>query len=671
MSRSRQEGPEQILQRAVADHQSGNLLAAEAGYKLVLAFNKNQPDALHLLGVLNGQRGNFDEASRLLRKAVRLNPKNAACAFNYGNVLLALGLQDDALANFDKAIALNPGYVEAYLNRGSILLQHAQFVGALASFDNALKINPDYSEAHSNRGNALQKLGQLEEAIVSHKNALRINSNNPEYYYNLANTLRELGDYDGVKDALGKALSISPNMPFGAGDYLDAKIRLCDWSDLEGLTAQLFSAVRRGILANPFPAVAKSPSDELICARNFVMNKCPPNGSFHPRRRPSHRKPLRIAYCSSDFHNHATAHLTAGLFEAHDRSQFETTAISLGPDQAGEMRERLKGSFDRFVDVRLQSDQGVVNLLQKLETDIAIDLNGFTQRGRPKIFARRPAPIQVNYLGYPGTMGAEYIDYILADRIVIPEDQHEFYAEKVVYLPDCYQPNDNKRQISQNLPTRQQAGLPQEGFVFCSFNNAFKILPDVFDVWMRLLQAIDGSVLWLLDPGETARKNLCLEAEKRRVSANRLVFAPRAAPADHLERHRLADLFIDTLPYNAHTTASDALWAGLPVLTCSGPTFASRVAASLLNAVGLSDLTTHSLDEYEALALKLARERDFLAALKARLSVNRKAYPLFDTKGFARHIEAAFIGMWERYCAGQHPESFAVESIKAPCTISP
>ena len=257
MSRSRQESPEQILQRAVADHQSGNLFAAEGGYKLVLAFNKNQPDALHFLGVLNGQRGNFDEASRLLRKAVRLNPKNATCAFNYGNVLLALGLQDDAFANFDKAIALNPGYAEAYLNRGSILLQHGQFVGALANFDNALRINPDYSEAHSNRGNALQKLGQLAEAIVSHENALRINPNNPEYYYNLANTLRELKDYDGVKDALGKALSISPNMPFGAGDYLEAKMHLCDWSDFERSTAELFSAVRKGILANPFPAISR------------------------------------------------------------------------------------------------------------------------------------------------------------------------------------------------------------------------------------------------------------------------------------------------------------------------------------------------------------------------------------------------------------------------------
>ncbi len=350
----------------------------------------------------------------------------------------------------------------------------------------------------------------------------------------------------------------------------------------------------------------------------------------------------------------------AGIFEQHDRLRFETTAISFGPDQPGEMRERLKASFNRFVDARLRSDQEVADLLRKLEIDIAIDLNGFTQRGRPKIFARRPAPIQVNYLGYPGTMGAEYIDYILADRIVIPEDQHEFYTEKVAYLPDCYQPNDNKRKISNELPTRNQLGLPRDGFVFCCFNNAFKILPDVFDVWMRLLKAVDGSVLWLLDTGETAKKNLCLEAEKRGVSADRLVFAPRAAPADHLERHRLADLFIDTLPYNAHTTASDALWAGLPVLTCCGPTFASRVASSLLNAVGLPELTTHSLDEYESLALKIARDTSFLADLKAKLAINRETYPLFDTERFTRHIEAAYIGMWERHCRGKPPESFAV-----------
>lgn len=327
------------------------------------------------------------------------------------------------------------------------------------------------------------------------------------------------------------------------------------------------------------------------------------------------------------------------------------------------MRERLKASFNRFVDAQMLSDREVADYLQELEVDIAVDLNGFTQSGRPKIFARRPAPIQVNYLGYPSTMGAEYIDYILADRIVIPENQREFFDEKIAYLPDCYQPNDSKRKISQSLPTRQQAGLPLEGFVFCSFNNPFKILPDVFDVWMRLLTAVDGSVLWLLDAGEIARKNLCMEAERRGVAGDRLVFARRTAPADHLERHHLADLFVDTLPYNAHTTASDALWAGLPMLTCSGSTFASRVASSLLNAVGLSELITHSLEEYEALALKIARDKGFLARLKARLSVNRETYPLFDTERFTRHIEVAYVGMWERYCQGKPPETFAVAPI--------
>jgi predicted O-linked N-acetylglucosamine transferase (SPINDLY family) len=327
------------------------------------------------------------------------------------------------------------------------------------------------------------------------------------------------------------------------------------------------------------------------------------------------------------------------------------------------MRQRLKRSFDRFVDTRQQSDQEIAELVRKLEIDIAIDLKGFTQDARTGIITKRPAPIQVSYIGYPGTMGTEYIDYIIGDRFVIPEDQHQSYSEKVVYLPDSYQVNDATRHISETKLTRSDAGLPESGFVFCSFNNSFKITPDVFDVWMMLLHQVDGSALWLLEGNSSCAMNLKLEAIRRGVSPERLIFAPKIKLEDHLARHRLADLFLDTIYYNAHTTASDALWAGLPLVTCSGETFAARVAGSLLNAIGLPELVTKSLEEYEALALKLALDPVLLASLKEKLARNRDTYPLFNTARFTRHIETAYITMWERYQRGEPPASFAVDPI--------
>jgi predicted O-linked N-acetylglucosamine transferase (SPINDLY family) len=328
------------------------------------------------------------------------------------------------------------------------------------------------------------------------------------------------------------------------------------------------------------------------------------------------------------------------------------------------MRTRLRKGFDRFLDVREESDRETALLLRELETDIAVDLKGFTTACRTEILAYRPAPIQVSYLGYPGTMGADFIDYILADRFVIPEQQHAFYSEKIVYLPDSYQPNDTQRRIGERTPTRAEAGLPEAGFVFCSFNSNHKITPAVFEIWMRLLHRVEGSVLWLLENNAAATSNLRREAAARGIAAERLVFAPRVNVDDHLARHRLAELFLDTLPYNAHTTASDALWAGLPVLTCAGTTFPGRVAGSLLRAVALPELVTDSLPEYEALALRLATDGERLAALRARLTENRATCPLSDTPRFRRHIEAAYDTMWKRYEAGEPPASFAVEAIE-------
>ncbi len=376
-----------------------------------------------------------------------------------------------------------------------------------------------------------------------------------------------------------------------------------------------------------------------------------------------HHDRIRIAYLSADFYGHATAFLMANLFETHDKARFEISAWSFGPAVDDEMRTRLRKSFEHFHEIGTISDADVAAMLRAQEIDIAVDLKGYTLNSRTAIFSHRAAPIQVNYLGFPGTMGADYMDYIVGDPVVTPPEHDAFYSEKIVRLPDTYQINDSTRAISERTPTRAEAHLPESGFVFCCFNNNYKITPDVFDVWMRLLNRVEGSVLWLIEDNVAAAQNLRLEAESRGVRAQRLVFVERLPLAEHLARHRLADLFLDTLPYNAHTTASDALWAGLPVLTCMGNIFPGRVAASLLKAVGLPELITENLSDYEALALKLATVPASLAELKSRLARNRLTHPLFDTDRFRRHIEAAYVTIYEYYQRGELPQSFSVMPI--------
>jgi predicted O-linked N-acetylglucosamine transferase (SPINDLY family) len=401
-----------------------------------------------------------------------------------------------------------------------------------------------------------------------------------------------------------------------------------------------------------------------MCAERYIADRHPPAPVPLWRGERYRHDRIRVAYLSADFHDHATAHLAAGLFEHHDRARFETFAVSFGPDDRSAMRQRLERAFGRFIDVRGKTDQAIAELVRRHEIDIAVDLKGVTLGARPGVLARRPAPLQVNYLGYPGTMGAPYIDYLIADAFVVPPDGEGAYSEKVVRLPDCYQINDATRPVAQAPPSRAQAGLPPDAFVFCCFNNNYKITPDLFDVWMRLLRAVEGSVLWLLEGNAHAPGNLRREAQARGVAADRLVFAPRLADLDaHLARHRLADLFLDTHYCNAHTTASDALWAGLPLLTCAGATFASRVAGSLLHAVGLPELVTHSLADYEALALTLARDEILLADVRDRLARNRLTVPLFDTARTTRAIEQAFTAMWERHKGNEPPKGFTVQRV--------
>jgi predicted O-linked N-acetylglucosamine transferase (SPINDLY family) len=472
-----------------------------------------------------------------------------------------------------------------------------------------------------------------------------------------------LNRHDEAFAAYDKAFVLDPDLTGVEGDRLHAKMRVCDWSNVASECAHLIASVRNGNANTPpfvFLTIPSSSAEQLECAKLWIARECPPSQRpIWQGERYDHKR-IRVAYLSPDFREHALSFLMAGMFECHDKSRFDVSAIACGPDDNSEMRKRLKQSFERFIEAKTYSDDQLADLLKELEIDIFVDLAGFTTDSRTGICARRPAPIQVNYLGYPGTMGAEYMDYIIADRVVIPEHQRGCYSEKIAYVPNSYQVNDTKRAIADTALTRAQAGLPDGMFVFCSFNNNYKITPAVFDCWMRMLQQVEGSVLWLLEDNARAASNLRKEAVARGVNAERLIFAKRLPLAEHLARHRLADLFLDTLPCNAHTTASDALWAGLPVLTCRGETFAGRVAASLLHAIALPELIATTLAAYEQMAIDLARHPEKLTAIKRRLAENRLTTPLFDTKLFTQHIEAAYMAMYERHRAGLPPDHIAI-----------
>jgi protein O-GlcNAc transferase len=644
--------------------QQGRLDQASACFERALALMPGFAEAHCNLGGVCTRQGRLDKAMACFEHALALKPEFAEALNGRGLALRDLRRPDEALAGFDQALALKPDYADALNNRGLALRDLRRPAEALASFDKALAINPRDAGALYNRGIALQDLKRPAEALASYDRALAIKPDDGDALFNRGIALRDLKRTAEAFASFEKALAIRPDHRYAFGAMADAALAVCDWARTAMLAGELETRIAQpGSIISPFTLLGygTDPSLQLECARSFIADKLPApvpplwNGAIH------HHDKVRIAYLSTDFYRHATAFLTAELFELHDRARFEVLGISFGPDDQSGMRARLVRAFDQFHDVRSRSDPDVAKLLNDLHVDIAIDLKGYTQDARSGILAHRPAPIQVSYLGYPGTMGTDFIDYVIADNTVLPLDQQPFFTEKIVHLPDCYQVNDSQREIAAGTPTRREAGLPDEGFVFCCFNNNHKITPPVFDAWMRLLGAVEGSVLWLLQDNDDARENLRKEAWARGIDPARLVFATRLEPEAYLARYRLADLFVDTLPYNAHTTASDALWAGLPLLTCRGASFAGRVATSLLHAAGLPELAARDLGEYEALALRLATDASLLRSLRHRLEQNRSSCPLFDTDRFRRHIESAYTTMWELQRRGESPRSFSVD----------
>lgn len=605
------------------------------------------------LGAVFERTSNLQAAISVMHKATELDPGDAESHYNLAIAEKKLGNLTAAVTSFQKSIAQKPDYLLAHNNLGNAFAGLQKFEAALQCFDTAIRLKPNYHEAYNNRGNVLQALKRSDEALKCYERALEINPNYAQAHSNRGNLLQELGRLDEALIAYDNALAIQPDSESLANRQL-IKMRACIWDGFEADKTRIESAIRAGACFQPWHVLSMSddPEINLLNAQQWCKAKFPDRTTPHKALAKKPGDKLRIGYYSADFHNHATMHLMAELFESHDKSQFEIYAFSFGPDIRDEMRHRAERAFDKFIDVSAMSDLDIARLSRTLGVDIAVDLKGHSQHARTGVFAEGCAPIQVNYLGFPGSIGAQYIDYIIADEIVIPPEDRVNYIEKVAYVSRSYLVNDSGRKISDKPISRASVGLPEDAFVFACFNNNYKILPATFDVWMRILKAVPDSVLWLLKDNPMAAKNLRKEAEKRQVDPQRLVFAERIQPSEHLSRHRLADLFLDTLPFNAHTTASDALWAGLPVLTLKGKTFASRVAASLLQAIGLPELITKSEHEYQQLAINLALEPSQLHEMKRRLSENKLNTSLFDGKNFAREIERVYQSIYKQQVTG-------------------
>jgi protein O-GlcNAc transferase len=631
-------------------------------FERALELMPNFPEASENRALALLKLHRFEEAVGAFSEVLASRSDDAQVLTNRALALCALWRHGEALADADRALLIRPALAEARYARGVALLGLGRAHEVVAQIDGAHAHDSNRPELLVLRGNALRQLGRSDEAAAEYQRVLELRANFPEALVALGTLATATRDFDRAAAIFERLLEFAPDHDFYRGVCLHAKLHIFDWSDYATAVQRVLAdmdAGRKPDLPFTFLAISDDPNRQQQCARAYAGAYPKVYGRLcgTPRAR---RERIRVAYVSADFLEHPTAYLLAGVFEAHDRTRFEIIAVSLRADSTSPTARRLQAAFDRFIDVSGQSDQQIARLIAELEVDIAVDLMGYTAEERPGIFVRRPAPIQVNYIGFPATMGAQHIDYLLADPFVIPADAAAFYSENIAYLPQCFQANDARRVEAAAPVTRPEVGLPLHGFVWCAFHASVKINPPLFDVWARLLQAVPDSVLWLVSNTATAEINLRREASKRGVDPVRLVFAKREPYPRHLARLSLADVCLDTWPFNGGATTSDALWRGVPVVTLSGGAFSSRMSGSLLRAAGLSELVTDNFADYEQVARELATDRDALASLRSRLAQARETSPLFDTNGFTRHLEAAYTIMWQRQQRGEAAASFCV-----------
>jgi protein O-GlcNAc transferase len=670
--------------------QAGQPQTAVALISQAIAGNPRQPLAYLNLGVAQRHLGRKEDALASFDSALQFAPNNADGYNNRGSILLELQRPEEALASLDRALQLRPGSAQTLNNRGSALRTLQRHADAMLCFEEALALVPDSPELLVNYGNtlsdlgryeqalqaydralrqlrdpeilrnrsdALLALGRTEEALAGYEQALQVQPLDAEALFSAGSCLLALNRLDSAGEYFRKVCDSQPDFPFARGYRTFAHARICDWTDAESDRRELVAAVMRGVKADvpfSFLSVTDSADAQLQCARTFAAHRYPGRADTSVPRRGSGHERIRLAYVSGDLRNHIVSRLLAGVFEKHDRRRFEVHAIALRPADSHPFGRRVYDAFDRFTDVSRHSDAEVATLMREMEIDIAIDLMGFTEGQRMGIFAQRCAPVQVNYLGFPGTVGTTFTDYIIADEYVIPPVSRAFYSEKVAYLPGCFHPTDDARVLPPG-GSRHALGLPEDALVCCSLNNSHKYNSAMLDVWARLLLAVPNSVLWLIADDPLVEINLRREAASRGVSPARLRFGRRVSYEDNLVRVRNADLFLDTLPFNAGATASDVLWAGIPLLTCSGDAFAGRMAGSLLRVLGLTELVTSNLEEYERRALELMTAPDRLAELRRELGAARERSALFNTESYCRNLEGLYQIMWERSQRGEAP----------------
>jgi len=634
-------------------------------YDKALKLNPNNAESWSNKGNVFNVLKRYDEAIVHFDRALNLKPEFAEAWSNKGNVFNKLKQYDEAIDCYDRALNLKSDYAEAWSNKGVILYELKRFDEAIDCYDRALDFKPDYAEAWSSKGVVLHELKRIDEAIDCYDKTLNLKPEHAEAWSNKGNVFNQLKRYDEAIIHYDKALRLKPDIDWVYGNLLFAKMQICSWSDLAEDSKKIAKKVfAKEKVSLPFPLLAMN-DDALLLkqgAQTFIQDKYSEVSSLGPIPKFAKKEKIRIAYFSPDFRNHPVSFLTSELFEIHNRHKFEVFAFSLQEVSVGDKTNlRLRRGFDKFLDVQNMSDKEIAQLAREYEVDIAIDLCGHTQFARTGIFSYRAAPLQVNWLGYPGTIGAKFIDYIVADKTVIPDSHYESYVEKVVHLPNTYMVDDSKRVASSRIFTREECGLPQNAFVFCCFNNNYKFNPQVLDVWSRILHKVQDSVLWVSENDQYFKKNITVEFEGRGIDRGRLIFAKRMELIeDHLARYALVDLFLDTHPYNAHTTTIDSLKGGVPVLTLVGQSFAGRVAASLLNAIGLPELITHTQEEYEALAIDLATTSSKLGDIKLKLANNRTKTPLFDTALFAKNLEDAYLKMYQRYQSNLKPDHISI-----------
>lgn len=698
-----------LLDKALAHHQAGALDSAEAAYRRVLEISPAHPDALRLLGVLRYQSGQLDEAVTLLRRAVEVAPDHLDALCNLGLVLTARGDHADAEAALRRAIAIDPGMAAAHGTLGNALLGVGDLRGAIAAYRNALEIEPRFVEAMVNLANALLLSGRPDVAAIPCRQALEVATGLTEAHILMGNIHASLGEealatasfhracelapdnadawcslaasleserrWDDALACFDRAWALQPDSGPAISGGLLLRKSLFRWDDLDSWSARFADGVKKGLEGlTPFIYLAEPSSarEQLECARlwsSHIENRTAP---LRTRLNLSHRRQekerITVAYFSYDFRRHPTAYTKVGLFENHDRARFNILGYCNGPDDGSDIRHRVINSFDRFQDVAGWPPGEVAKRIHADEVDILVDLKGHTREAPTDVFALRPAPVQVNYKGYPGTIGGGFTDYIVVDEFVIPPEQRDSCSEEVIYLPETYWVDDSRRASPAAPPSREELGLPPDGTVFCGFNNSYKIRPEVFDDWTAILREVPGSVLWIQNsnPGSSLADNLKAQAVERGLAPGRLVFAPRLPLRQYLALLTVADLFLDTRPYNGHTTASDALWAGLPVLTLPGETFASRVAGSLLHTLGLTDLIARSRDEYRAVAVRLGRDAAERRSLRERLEIAKGSTPLYDTARLTRHMERAYEKMFRTFLSGRPPRGFRVPPLEEP-----